>query len=196
MEGRTMSQWSTAAPIALALALLASGPAWAEPMYAWRTDDGAYSFTDDPDAIPERYRERATVRETGSLDDYRHFTPADGNATTRYQQELAQRLSYLRAVNGTGPVQPAPAPGAAGLAPTLTYSTANASQGGIELPLPASEEPTVVEQVWMRPRGSMIAQQVEVVRQGDRIVAINKPRSREWNPSDARTEEELLEEAR
>ena len=60
--------------------------------------------------------------------------------------------------------------------------------------LPSSNEPTIVEQVWMRPSGKMVSQLVEVVRQGDRIIAINKPRSRQWNPSDTVSEEDLLKQ--
>ena len=88
-----MPQWRLGIPVLVTAAvLLLAGPAAAEQMYAWRTDDGAYSFTDDREAIPARYQDRAKLRQTGNLGDYRRFTPADGRSSDRYHQELAARL--------------------------------------------------------------------------------------------------------
>ncbi len=195
MEERTMPQWRLGVPVLVAtVVLLLAGSAAAEQMYAWRTDAGAYAFTDDPEAIPARYQDRAKRRETGSLDDYRRFTPADGRASNRYHQQLAARLDYLRAANGAAltaslrRVTAAPAVDSLG----LTYRTGGSKTGGIDVSLPNSGEPIIVEYVWMRPSGKIVSQLVQVVRQGDRIIAINKPRSREWNPSDTVSEEELL----
>ncbi len=192
-----MPQWRLGVPVLVATAvLLLAGPAAAEQMYAWRTDDGAYSFTDDPEAIPARYQDRAKLRQTGNLGDYRRFTPADGRSSDRYHQQLAARLDYLRAASGAAPAaSQQPTTVAQPAAPSrLAYRTGGSDSGGLEVSLPSSSEPTIVEQVWMRPSGSMISQLVEVVRQGDRIIAINKPRSREWNPSDTVSEEELLKQ--
>ena len=190
-----MPQWRLGIPVLVtAAALLLGGPAAAEQMYAWRTDAGAYSFTDDPEAIPARYKDRAKLRQTGNLDDYRRFTPADGRSSDRYHQQLAARLDYLRAASGAVPAaSQRPTTAAPAAAPSgLTYRTSGSDSGGLEVSLPSSSEPTVVEHVWMRPSGNIVSQLVEVVRQGDRIIAINKPRSREWNPSDTVSEEDLL----
>ncbi len=193
-----MPQWRLGVPVLVATAvLLLAGPAAAEQMYAWRTDDGAYSFTDDPEAIPARYQDRAKLRETGNLDDYRRFTPADGRSSDRYHQELAARLEYLRAANGVAPaISPQPTTVVQSAAPSgLTYRTSGSgAESGLEVSLPNSSEPTIVEYVWMRPSGKIVSQLVQVVRRGGRIIAINKPRSREWNPSDTVSEEELLKQ--
>ena len=193
-----MPQWRLGVPVLVAtVVLLLAGSAAAEQMYAWRTDAGAYSFTDDPAAIPARYQDRAQRRETGNLDDYRRFTPADGRSSDRYHQELAARLEYLRAASGVVPaISPRPTTPAQAAAPSgLTYRTGGSeADAGLEVSLPNSGEPTIVEYVWMRPSGKIVSQLVQVVRQGDRIIAINKPRSREWNPSDTVSEEELLKQ--
>lgn len=190
-----MPQWRLGIPVLVTAAvLLLAGPAAAEQMYAWRTDDGAYSFTDDPEAIPARYQDRAKLRQTGNLGDYRRFTPADGRSSDRYHQQLAARLDYLRAASGVVPAaSQRPTAVAQPAAPSgVTYTTGGSDSGGFEVSLPSSGEPTVVEYVWMRPSGNIVSQLVQVVRQGDRIIAINKPRSREWNPSDTVAEEDLL----
>jgi len=193
-----MPQWRLGISVLVTAAvLLLAGSAAAERIYAWRTDAGAYSFTDDPEAIPARYQDRAQLRQTGNLDDYRRFTPADGRSSDRYHQELAARLDYLRAASGMTPAasQRSTAVALAAAPSGLTYRTGGSEvAGGLEVSLPSSNEPTIVEQVWMRPSGKMVSQLVEVVRQGDRIIAINKPRSRQWNPSDTVSEEDLLKQ--
>ncbi|MGI9591601.1 MAG: DUF4124 domain-containing protein, partial [Myxococcota bacterium] len=40
------------------LLLGSAAPASASEIYSWRTEDGGYSFTDDPNAIPARYRDQ------------------------------------------------------------------------------------------------------------------------------------------
>ena len=93
-------------------------------------------------------------------------------------------------------ISPRPTTPAQAAAPSgLTYRTGGSeADAGLEVSLPNSGEPTIVEHVWMRPSGKIVSQLVQVVRQGDRIIAINKPRSREWNPSDTVSEEELLKQ--
>lgn len=54
-----------------------------------------------------------------------------------------------------------------------------------------SDEPVVVERVRMRPEGSMVTRTVTVVRQGDRVLSVMKPRSRQHSidvPSEAALE--------
>jgi hypothetical protein len=47
--------------------------------------------------------------------------------------------------------------------------------------------------VLFRPDGKMIVQNARVTRRDGRVVAIEKPRSREWNVNDALDEGELGE---
>jgi hypothetical protein len=84
---------------ATALLVAFTAPAAADPVYSWRTEDGGYAFTDDPKAIPARYRDQATLRESARLRDYPRYTPSDDAATERYAEQLTRRLAHLRAMN-------------------------------------------------------------------------------------------------
>jgi hypothetical protein len=169
-------------------------------MYAWRTQDGGYAFTDDEEAIPPRYRDRAEVRRMESLDGYRRFTPKDDPATRRYEKRLAARLAHLRALNGQPrtPGSEAPA-GSAAPAPTpprdlITLRTGRRDAPGIDITTSGDGEPVVVETILMRPKGKSVSQNVQVTRRGNKPIAIVKPREREWNVSDIVDEEELKQQ--
>lgn len=55
---------------------------------------------------------------------------------------------------------------------------------------PESDEPVVVERIRARSRDSLVTRQITVVRQGDRVLSVIKPRSRH-SSSDWPTEEDL-----
>jgi hypothetical protein len=180
--------------------LLAGGLASAEEIYAWRTSDGGYAFSDDEKAIPPRYADDVEVRRTGGLEDYRRFTPKDDPATRRYEQRLAARLEHLRALNGQATARSSGTPaGSAAPAQALpreriTLRTGRTDAPGIDVTTWGDGEPLVVETIQMRPKGKMISQNVQVTRRGDKTIAIVKPRAREWNVSDIIDEEELKQQ--
>jgi hypothetical protein len=155
------------------------------PIYSWRTEDGGYAFTDDPKAIPARYRDQARVRPSARLGDYARYTPADDKAVERYAERLTQRLAHLRAVNAQYAVRQALAAQsvAGGPAPTtrLTLDSANEYAPSVEISEGMGTEPIVVETLFTRPEGKMVTRHSQVVRQGDQILSIMKPRLREWN---------------
>lgn len=170
-------------------------PAAADSVYSWRTEDGGYAFTDDPKAIPTRYRDQAKVRETGRLHDYKRYTPADDEASARYSEQLSQRLEHLRAVN-----QPALAVNrvqggvAAAEQPQIIMQSANDFEPSVQINQPTGGEPTVVDTLFTRPEGKIVTRQSTVVRQGDKIISIVRPRLREINvATDIHDEGELLE---
>ena len=175
------SRFLSLAGAAALLAALAA-PAAADPVYSWRTEDGGYAFTDDPKGIPARYRAQAKLRETARLGDYARFTPSDDKAADRYAEQLTRRLAYLRAANAQ-PVAPRGAVAASSTGPTasLTMQSANSYQPSVEISQNTGGEPIVVETLFTRPEGKMVTRQTQVVRQGDQILSILKPRLREWN---------------
>jgi len=170
--------------LAGATALLAAlaTPAAADPVYSWRTEDGGYAFTDDPKGIPARYRDQATLRDSARLRDYARYTPSDDAAAERYAEQLTRRLAYLRAVNAQ-PVARRDAVAVSGSGPTtsLTMQSANNYAPSVEISQNTGSEPIVVETLFTRPEGKMVTRQTQVVRQGDQILSILKPRLREWN---------------
>ena len=181
--------------LAGAAALLAAlaAPAAADPVYSWRTEDGGYAFTDDPKGIPARYRAQAKLRETARLGEYKRYTPSDDAAAERYAEQLTRRLAYLRAANAQ-PVAPreAVAASSTGSTASLTMQSANSYQPSVEISQNTGGEPIVVETLFTRPEGKMVTRQTQVVRQGDQILSILKPRLREWNvTTDIHDESEL-----
>ena len=178
---------------ATALIAALAAPAAADRVYSWRTDDGGYAFTDDPKAIPARYRDQAKLRESARLGDYKRYTPSDDAAAERYAAQLTERLAHLRAMNAQ-PVarrNPVAAPGS-GPTASLTMQSANGYAPSVEISQNTGGEPIVVETLFTRPEGKMVTRQTQVVRQGDQILSILKPRLREWNvTTDIHDESEL-----
>jgi hypothetical protein len=188
----TRSRFLSLAGATALLAALAA-PAAADPVYSWRTEDGGYAFTDDPKAIPARYRDQATQRETGRLGDYERFTPSDDKATDRYAEHLDRRLAHLRAVNAQ-PVARRDAVEAGESAPraSLSMQSANNYAPSVEISENTGDEPIVVDTLFTRPEGKMVTRQTQVVRQGDKILSIMRPRLREWSvTTDIHDESEL-----
>ncbi len=191
----TSGVWSWLPMAALVAALGLSQTAGSE-IYSSRTQDGGYAFTDDPKAIPARYRDQVKVRPGGGLKGYARFTPKDDAASQSYEERLAQRLEHLRAINAPPAPSQQAASGPAG--PSREKVTLRSGSDGpsVEITTEEGDEPLVIETVFMRRDGSAVVQPVRVTRRGDRVIAIEKPRNREWNIATDVWDEEDLEAAR
>jgi len=172
------------APAIAALAL--AGPSAAESYYSYRTDEGAYAFTDDAKAIPEAYRGQAQRKALSSLRGYERLTPSDSRATSDYAKRLDERLATLREMNQQAKAeQAAQSPRAS--APTIALQT-----GGSDGPLlqitpadgDASDTPIIVETLSAHAGDGIVTRDNTVVRQGDKTLAIVRSRAREWNLSE------------
>jgi hypothetical protein len=187
--------WTVVAgAVAGAPALAAAGE-----VYAWRTDDGGYAFADDVKSIPPRYRDRAEVRQLGSLGHYPRYTAQDDRATDEYQERLAERVERLRQYNaGLAASTEAASPGAAPArqpSEIVILRSAGGSRGGVDIGVPTDgpDQPLVIETVPTRRSGAPVTEHVQVTRRGDRILSVSRPRLRVWNVSDVVDQEELLE---
>ena len=185
---RKLIQWFGSAALVAGLGLVAA-PAQAKPMYAWTTEDGVYSYSDDIKKVPARYKEQVTVVSRKRLDDYKRFTPKDGVATAHYEQRLAARLDRLRAANSEPEI-------AAASAPTYVpgqFSLATGRRGSPRVSLPVnSAEPMIIERVNTRRMGDMVTNQATVVKQGDRTIAIVKGYRHHRNPNQGVVDERDL----
>jgi hypothetical protein len=175
--------WMSLLPCAAALAL--GGSAAAESYYSYRTDEGAYAFTDDAKAIPEAYRAQARRHAMSPLRGYQRLTPSDARATSDYAKRLDARLSELRGMNQQASAERAARTGS-GSAPTIAIQT-----GGEDSPLlqvtpveGGSSEPVIVETLSAKPAGGIVTRDNTIVRQGDQTLVIVRARSREWNLSE------------
>ncbi len=183
--GKLLLAWAMfVGAVFAALLWLAPAPASAGTIYSWRTEDGTYAFSDDPEAIPTRYRDQVRTRVTSDLRDYERYTEPVPGSGAQYAKELAERLERLRATNAAlaaaGP-NTTTAVGASAAGPRISLRTGNKSAPTIDLTTDAGAGPLVVETIFTRPEGKMITRKSLIVRQGGKIIAIVRPRSIETN---------------
>jgi hypothetical protein len=181
------------AGVLTALLFLASSRATAgSTIYSWQTEDGVYAFTDDAKSVPTRYRAQVQTRSSAALDGYERFTPQVPSASDRYAEQLAARLEHLRAVNA-GPAAEKPAQSERREASrTVSLRIGGEDSPSIDITSGDDEKPIVMEEVFTKPFGKVKTRQSVVVRQGDKTLAIVKPRLRETDVArDILSEEEL-----
>jgi len=172
-------------------------------LYRWETADGTISFTDDAKRVPERYQGTATTVDRGALTDYGHYTETDRSANDDSARRLAERLDALRAANGVSAAGLAPQASGAerGLAPTIgarlprdvqrrVFTRSDGSQYtryyeqpatvSPSLPVdPDDPHPVVTERQRVSAPGRVVTETVTVVRQGDRVLSVERPESAE-----------------
>jgi hypothetical protein len=167
---------------AAALGLSLATPALAADLYRWKTDDGGYAYTDDAKRIPEHYRKTAKLISTGSLTGYDRYTPGP-STTPESRDALSERLERLRAFNvaydqahAGQPAAMAVATGEGPRAPSVRMSpTAGPS---VEVSGNDDGGPVMIEERRFRIADGFVTRTDTVVRQGDRIIAVVKPRPR------------------
>lgn len=163
----------------LRLGLLAAGfaagavfvtvPALAGEVYSWRTEDGAYAFTDDPKAIPARYRDRAATRTNTSISNYARLTAPESGSTDAYAARLAQRLEHLRGLN-----RDLDAAGRRTTTPSTPAISIDTGDLNVGVPAGGGDGPLVIENVRFRYKNEMATRHNTVVRKGDTTVAVIK----------------------
>jgi hypothetical protein len=174
MRMRNLWTWTAAAALAAG-----SVPAAAGPLFSWTAEDGSVSYTDDAKRIPERYRAVAKEVPGRSLRGYARFSPAKPEIETQYAEQLEARVERLRALNreldeeaaylrdGYAAAGPSPAAGGGGALVRVGRD--------LQLAVPqamADTGPVIVEDVRVRPSGSVFTTHDTVVRQGDRILMV------------------------
>ena len=166
---RTLLLSLRTAGIAAATLLLAL-PALAGDIYSWRTEDGAYAFTDDPKAIPARYRDQVVKRETQGLSGYHRLTAPGPGSSDEYSQRLANRLEHLRALNQG-------LDNAYARRPSAGVRTLEINTGELNVGVPVdggNEGPVVTENIRFRHKGELATRHNFVVSKGGEILAIIK----------------------
>ncbi len=167
---------------AAALGLSIATPALAADLYRWKTDDGGYAYTDDAKRIPERYRKTAKLISTGRLEGYDRYTPGP-TTTPESRDALSERLERLRAFNvaydqahaGQPPAM-AVAAGEGSSAPSVRM---NPKEGpSVEVGGRDDAGPVIIEERRFRIAEGIVTRTDTVVRQGDRVIAVVKPRPR------------------
>ena len=172
-----------------ALALALATPASAGAVFAWTTDEGIRAYTNDARRIPFRYKNkvRKTVLRDG-LKSYPRYTPRDAASDVTYADRLYTRVVHLRALNARLDARAAQAattpPG---------YESVLRVDRNLSLNVPnRGQEPLVVEKQRVRVPGSNVTRTVTVVRQGDRVISVQRPMSSS-NGLTTLTESDLFE---
>ena len=177
-----------------------AGPAFAGNVWSWRTDDGAYAFTDDSKRIPAKHRAEAKRKSMGKLTRYERFTEVSADVEKPYAERIHERRSALRARTETA--QLSAADGAArtndlGLAYSVVSSGGRDRASGTSLMVPlgknqasSDSEPTTIESIRVKPTQSLASRHWTVVKKGDRIVTVIKGELRQ-RPLDGPSESDF-----
>lgn len=166
----------------------------AAEVYAWRTEDGGYAYTDDRDQIPARYRAQAKVLKGTSLASYERYTPQDPKAASQYAERLERRLESLRAANAAAP-HAAPSASQRGddasSAGTLLVGTGGQNALSVPMQTGANGEPVVIEELTTKRTGDPRTRRTTVVRQGDKVVTVILGEPRVHDVNDFKDEDAL-----
>jgi len=166
LNGSMLTRGLRGAGIAAA-AMLFTVPALAGEIYSWRTEDGAYAFTDDLKAVPVRYRDQVETRADNRIANYARLTAPEAGSSEAYAKRLAARLDHLRALNRDLDATHAPAPVAATQTLSLDTGVLN-----VALPGDTASGPVVIENIRYRHDGELATRHNVVVRKGGETVAI------------------------
>jgi len=183
--------------LALAWLILAPATAGAD-VYAWRTDDGVFAYTDDPKKIPARYADEAVAVRDTELAAYPRLTQEDSAAAREVTERMQQRLEYLRRVNGldTRTARPSPTTVRSNERTTVSVATGNDRLPILDVSTASGDEPIVVEPILSRSSDESVTRRTTLVKQGDRTLAVVKGRSHHYNVNEDIYDEEELEEGR
>src|SRR5574338_374080 len=183
---RMRNVWTWTAAVVLAAGAL---PATAGPLFRWTSEDGTVSYTDDAKRIPERYRAVAKEVPGAKLRSYARYSPAKPEAETKYVEQLEQRVARLRKLNRAldeaaayeDGGYAAPALAAAGGGPEALVRVGR----DLQVRVPSNGDaaaPVVVEDVRVRPDGSVFTTHDTVVRQGGRVLMVVRGDRQSYGP--------------
>lgn len=188
---RDLARAGARTAVALALVLGLAAPALAD-VYAWKTDDGVFAYTDNPKNIPARYKDDAVAVHDTHLEDYSRLTREDTATTRAVAARQEKRLEYLRRVNALDATRPATR--AAAGRTTVTVATGSAQVPTMDVTVDEASGPVVVEPITTKRPGHVRTRRSTIVTQGDRTLALIKGRQHEIDPNeDIVDESDLIE---
>lgn len=159
-----------------ALALALAAPAGAGTVFAWTTDDGVSAYTNDPKRIPARYKDGARrIQVRDGLASYARYTPRDTAADATYANRVYDRLERLRTLNAhldASRVAQQTTP--AGYETALRLNRRSTIR--VQTPM-RGDAPIVVDEHRVRSPNRMVTRHVTVVRQGDHVISVIRPKS-------------------
>ncbi len=165
--------------LGLVLGLAIATPVVAGTVYSWQTEDGTLSFTDESKKVPKKYKDQAERSSTGDLRSYERYTPADASTDERpYAERLQKRLAQVRGAAAAEAAATAASGAGAPAGAPIAISTGGSRFGRNATMVPVggapSGEPVVIEQKRVRPDDSNATRTITVVKQGDRVISVQK----------------------
>ncbi len=191
MRTRKMLGWQVMLGTLLAIPIWSASSAAAGNIYSWRTDDGVFAFTDDPTAIPARYRDEARSRWVQGLSDYEKHTEQVKGTNQSYAQALEERLEYLRKLNAE-PIDASRRAAGVGVPTIVSLRVGGGDPPSIQVSAGTTGGPVVIENRYTRPAGGIVTRESTIVTQDGRIVAVVLPRPKETDPTEILDEAQLL----
>lgn len=167
-------------------ATLVAPPVAAGSLYAWRSEDGVYAYTNDANAVPTRYRDVVKVSEAKGLAGFERLTVQDSSRSAKNSKRLQDRLLALREANRQAAAKHSGALTASqsGNA-VVSLGSAGPGQPRVELSAadPATHEPLVIEALMTRRPGDLQTRRSTVIRQGERTLVVMKGERHHRSPT-------------
>ena len=172
---------------------LAAPIAAAADIFAYRTEDGVFAYTDDREKVPARYAADAVAVRDSRLDAYPRLTVEDTTAARAVTSQLEKRLDYLRQMNAASAAEREVAETAANRT-VVSVATGNAQAPTLDIATDVDTAPIVVEPLLMKATNDARTRRGTVVKQGDRTIAVLKgPRHNFDVNEDIHDEDELVD---
>ena len=136
-------------------------------------------------AFRERYRAAAEKVSTGALAEYGRYSPVDGQAAAAHGERLAAHIERLRDLNARldamhGALDAAQIGAPAGAGDDVHVRLNDRGATSIETAVAdAGGDPVIVEEVRMRVPETNVTRHSTIVRRGERVITIRRPRSHE-----------------
>ncbi len=162
--------------VGLAVPAIAA-PSLAGTVYHWTTEDGTAAYTDDPKRIPAKYKKGAAKLKLGKLKNYERYTESQVKFTTPYEKRVDERLARLRGAEP--PAVSAAPPGHEGL---VRYGVGLTDKDNDQLSFPIDDtigEPIRTSEHRIRMRDSIATRDVQVTKQGDKVVSVRISEARQ-----------------
>jgi hypothetical protein len=167
----------------LIAAFVAGASASAGTLYSWKTDDGTQAYTNDKKRIPAKYKGQVETSKFQAMNSYKRLTPGPKSDLAPYSERIVERLEVLRSAG-----EPALASSGGGVSGGFVKVNINAGSDGrgsgaeVQIPVGAGSdpdwEPVTIEHVRvMGTKGHSSSRHVQVVRQGDKVLAVIKGRN-------------------
>jgi hypothetical protein len=188
--------WPVQLALAVLMGVILGATASAGTLYSWITEDGTHAYTNDKKRVPARYKGEAKKSQMKEMKDYGRYTPGPESQAADYEERLKGRLDDLR---GREPLSAGPPPpyvvGEQRPTVNLQGGGRRGSSGpGLSLPIggmDGGDDPIIVEDVRMKPaKGHNTTRHFQIVRQGDKVIAVRKGRFNDTKPGGQREESE------